>query len=649
MVPIPGVIATVLAILTLFGFAPNAAAQERNPSGPAGPDSTQSADHFFPTSRAPSHSEDALFRPVRVGDRYGFHTGIATGPWGRLDEHGDYQVYPLWERVARFRHGFAPVRVNGRWGFIDTAARLVVPPRFEAIWQPPNEGLDPVLGDLDGPDGDADRIDPLADWTNGFAPGVFPVRDGEEWVLVASTGALLPGPRFSAIDEMSEDRALVTRAEGMGYLDPRGVLVIPGPYEEATPFQEGRAAVRRQSRWGYIDRDGREVVSPRFTQAHAFQNGQAVVEADGVCFLIDRAGRLLASPTYDQMECLTGGDTFIVCRQNKAGLFQTGRGEILAPIFDFLAPLQDNLLLSQADGREGLVDRTGKVLLPCRYDRIVVDDPDLFLLQKDRRWGFYHPASGRVTEPRYLAVEPLSDGLAAVRDEEGRWGYVDATGQLVIPPVFDWAGPFRDGRAAVSVRGEVVFIDPQGRRLAIDLPIGNDPPLPGGLRQVEVNGRFGFVDAQGRFVLRPAFRAVRTFASGSLLLLEGDLWSMYAPDGRELHPATWTAVGLVREDRCWVSNGQGTGFVDGTGRLVVPMHYDQARDFSEGRAAVRRGTKWGFVDRDGREVVPPRFDEVTDFAGGISKTRSGARRGRLTLTGVYLPRIGTAPDEDDTP
>jgi hypothetical protein len=123
--------------------------------------------------------------------------------------------------------------------------------------------------------------------------------------------------------------------------------------------------VRRQGRWGYIDRAGARWSPPRFTQAHAFQNGQAVGEADGVCFLIDRAGRLLASPTYDQMECLPGGDTFIVCRQSKAGLYQTGRGEILAPTFDFLAPLQDNLLLSQADGREGLVDGAGKVLLPA--------------------------------------------------------------------------------------------------------------------------------------------------------------------------------------------------------------------------------------------------------------------------------------------
>ncbi len=592
---------------------------------------------------------ETLFRPVRIGDRYGFHTGTATGPWGRVDENGDYQVFPLWERVAGFRHGFAPVRVNGRWGFIDTAARQVIAPRFDAIWQSPTEGLDPVLGEAGSAGDDSGGGDPLSDWTNGFAPGVFPVREGGEWVLAASTGALLPGPRYTAIDEMSEERALVTRPEGMGFVDPHGVLVIPGPYEEAGAFQEGRAAVRRNGRWGYIDREGREVIPPKFSRAHGFQNGQAVVEEDGVCLLIDRAGHLLASPTYDQMECLAGGDTFIVCRQNKAGLFQTGRGEILAPDFDFLAPLQDNLLLSQDGGREGLVDRSGKILLPCRYDRIVVDDPDLYILQKNGMLGFFHPATGRVTEPRYQAVEPVTDGLAAVRDSEGRWGYVDATGHLVIPPVFDWAGPFRDGRAAVSLGGEVVFIDPQGSRLPADLPTAGEPPLPGGLRRVEVNGRFGFVDTTGRFVLRPAFRAMRTFASGSLLLLEGDLWSMYGPDGRELHPATWTAVGLVREDRCWVSDGRATGFVDGTGRLVVPLRYDQARDFVEGRAAVRRGAKWGFLDREGREVVPPRFDEVTDYSKGSSKARSGVKRGRLTYSGAYLPLTGTAQDDEESP
>ncbi len=37
---------------------------------------------------------------------------------------------------------------------------------------------------------------------------------------------------------------------------------------------------------------------------------------------------------------------------------------------------------------------------------------------------------------------------------------------------------------------------------------------------------------------------------------------------------------------------------------------------TEGLAAVRLGGKWGFVDQSGKEVVPCRYDEVRDFRDG---------------------------------
>lgn len=60
------------------------------------------------------------------------------------------------------------------------------------------------------------------------------------------------------------------------------------------------------------------------------------------------------------------------------------------------------------------------------------------------------------------------------------------------------------------------------------------------------------------------------------------------------------------------------GFVDKSGREVVPCRYDDINDFSEGLASVELNDKWGFVDKSGREVVPCRYDEINDFSEGLA-------------------------------
>ncbi|MBO7522558.1 MAG: WG repeat-containing protein, partial [Bacteroidales bacterium] len=46
------------------------------------------------------------------------------------------------------------------------------------------------------------------------------------------------------------------------------------------------------------------------------------------------------------------------------------------------------------------------------------------------------------------------------------------------------------------------------------------------------------------------------------------------------------------------------GFIDNTGKEVVPCQYEDAYDFSEGLAAVKnKNDLWGFIDETGKEVV----------------------------------------------
>src|SRR3954447_13271666 len=52
------------------------------------------------------------------------------------------------------------------------------------------------------------------------------------------------------------------------------------------------------------------------------------------------------------------------------------------------------------------------------------------------------------------------------------------------------------------------------------------------------------------------------------------------------------------------------GFIDRTGKVVIPLQFDNALPFSDGLAPVwiGGGTQWGYIDRTGKKVIQPQFE-----------------------------------------
>jgi hypothetical protein len=61
------------------------------------------------------------------------------------------------------------------------------------------------------------------------------------------------------------------------------------------------------------------------------------------------------------------------------------------------------------------------------------------------------------------------------------------------------------------------------------------------------------------------------------------------------------------------------GYIDLSGRMVVPLRYDDAQDFSEGLAAVcDKHGKWNYIDNSGKVVIKTNFSRVGKFSEGLA-------------------------------
>jgi TonB family protein len=81
------------------------------------------------------------------------------------------------------------------------------------------------------------------------------------------------------------------------------------------------------------------------------------------------------------------------------------------------------------------------------------------------------------------------------------------------------------------------------------------------------------------------------------------------------------------------------GYIDKSGQMVLPLQYSGADNFSEGLARVEIGGKSGYIDKTGKMVIPLMYDAASDFSEGLAAVWViGQRYGYIDKTGkMVLP------------
>ena len=103
---------------------------------------------------------------------------------------------------------------------------------------------------------------------------------------------------------------------------------------------------------------------------------------------------------------------------------------------------------------------------------------------------------------------------------------------------------------------------------------------------------------------------------------------------RDFHEGL-VAVANARKSRCFYESYW--GFIDKTGKIVVPTIYKKVGDFSEGLAlVVNKNKKYGFIDKTGKVVIPCEYDNAWDFHEGLAMIEKNDKIGFIDKTGKII-------------
>ena len=300
------------------------------------------------------------------------------GLWGFINTAGEEVVNFVYEDTLGYSRGFAPVQHNGRWGYINEGGMNVIPNIYEFAGAFSENGLGLVK-------------------MNGL------------YGYLDTTGALKIPTQFTSASAFSDSGYAQVCQNGLyGFIDGQGSFAIQPQYNATgSGFYHNLAAVKTETGWGYVDSTGTVVVEPQYDFAGDFTaDGIARVQKNGKYCFINTTGNYITESQFPYVSDFSGGFA-LVTQDGKQGLLKTdgtfaiapGEKLLMQPVVEGLLPFQtpdglfgyadtagqtvvssqytaakpfrnDGYAAVQKDGKWGLIDKTGTVILELKYDEI---------------------------------------------------------------------------------------------------------------------------------------------------------------------------------------------------------------------------------------------------------------------------------------
>jgi hypothetical protein len=204
---------------------------------------------------------------VNMGGNEDFETEycgfIGGGKWGFIDTLGEVIIPIKYDWAFNFNEeiNLAQVQINNKWGVVNKDNKLIIPLIYDEL-EYFHEGK--IRVSLNGKSGNIDTlgnvIEPLK-YVNYSENSFFFVRVNDKFGLVDdSTQKELTKFKYDRYEYFVDGLSLVTENQKMGFINEKGIEVIPLIFDEATSFENGKAKVTMDNRTFYIDLQGKEVI-----------------------------------------------------------------------------------------------------------------------------------------------------------------------------------------------------------------------------------------------------------------------------------------------------------------------------------------------------------------------------------------------------
>ncbi|HAS39428.1 MAG TPA: hypothetical protein DCS93_03075 [Microscillaceae bacterium] len=299
------------------------------------------------------------------------------------------------------------------------------------------------------------------------------------------------------------------------------------------------------------------------------------------------------------------------------------------------------LIKVERNGKFGFINTKGQLITKYWYDDIEEDrshDHWMLVDAKDKRPRKRQITSRVIESYGRSYTMHYYDTLARVR-RAGGWGLINLAGEEVLPPTYHYIHEFNEGYANVRLDGKLGVIDENLQEIIAPAYtyIGkayrgffkvNSKPMSDFL-----NGAWSLVNRQGKVLTQKQYNNMTNFKEGRLYVRYQENRGYIDTTGREIVPVKYSRVSGFQDGVSIVEpvlNGL-YGLVNKQGKEITAIKYHNIKEFSEGLApASVNGKKyipatgdWGILNNQGQEITPFKYRKIYGYSQGVAKVMVG--------------------------
>ena len=274
-----------------------------------------------------------------------------------------------------------------------------------------------------------------------------------------------------------------------GYCDKEGRTKCRFIYQFAYEFSDGMARVVLDEKFGFLGKTVRIAIEPQYQRARDFNCGLAPVaykpngdDSEFKWGYIDKKNNLSVPYLYDDARRFEDCGLALICLDGNHGLINTS-GKIVLPleydyiVLDKFSEMKPGLICK--DGLIGFVNTKGDVFISPQFEGTFGFSEGVAACKKGKEWFTIDLTGKRLVDLHYDEARYYSEGLLPVahcignidkkigkEQKRYRWGFCDKEGNEVIPCEYDKVLPFSEGYAAACFHGKWGYID-HGNRVMI--------------------------------------------------------------------------------------------------------------------------------------------------------------------------------------
>ena len=339
-----------------------------------------------------------------------------------------------------------PVKIEGKWGLIDAKGELVLSPIYD------------VVGDYD----------------ENYAV----VQQGGKTGLIDITGKVIISPEYVDVSILDSILFVVFDGKKHAVMNVDGRTILEEKYELLEVRQNEYLAYTINGKWGMVHASGQRICPPNYSEIEVYQDGYVLTKDTLGTGLTDVMGKVILAPNFD--EIIIHNDSLFFYKKNDLwGANDRDKNVLLNTEWDTLFPLNNNFvavensteknlysyparrIISQDDftdfrafsddyayyiknGKSGLIDTQGEIILPPDYQEIITyNESGTFRVKQGGNWGIIalnlqeESSSIRTIIPiNYDYIAPPNGSITIVR-KSGLSGIVNKNGEEVIAPKYN--------------------------------------------------------------------------------------------------------------------------------------------------------------------------------------------------------------------